>query len=172
MTTFDDDLIVLEGPPDMGVRRVPIAETGHYWPPPPKIYLDGIMWERSEMSPLTPSDRDGARAAVYRPIVIDPDRPCGHADMEATVEVARLTPEEGAPVEGYSAEVRVRCIECGEKFRWIGLEPGMSPARPMCNIDQTVMVAPLRPASSDDDFGMGLPGFRMNMWVAGDPADE
>jgi len=29
----------------------------------------------------------------------------------------------------------------------------------MCSVDETVLVAPLRPASADPDFGMGLPGY-------------
>jgi hypothetical protein len=29
----------------------------------------------------------------------------------------------------------------------------------MCSVDESTLRAPLRPASADPDFGMGLPGF-------------
>jgi hypothetical protein len=33
----------------------------------------------------------------------------------------------------------------------------------MCSVDETELRAPLRPASSDPDFGMGLPGFGIGL---------
>jgi hypothetical protein len=97
----------------------------------------------------------------------NPDLACEHEDFEAVVEVNRVTKVEGGPVTGYSADIRVRCLNCGEPFRWTGLRAGLSPARPMCSIDETVLVAPLRPASADPDFGMGLPGYAVGFpaWV-------
>lgn len=90
----------------------------------------------------------------------DPDRACPHEDFSATVEINRLTETEGAAVpDAYSAAVRVVCAQCGEPFRWIGVEAGLMPGRPMCSVDETELRAPLRPASSDPDFGLGIPGF-------------
>lgn len=43
--------------------------------------------------------------------------------------------------------------------RWIGAPAGMSPAKPMVSIDETELRAPLRPASADPDFELGIPGF-------------
>lgn len=60
---------------------------------------------------------------------------------------------------GYMAEIRVHCANCDERFRWIGVEAGMMPSRPMCSVDETELHAPLRPASADPDFGLGIPGF-------------
>jgi hypothetical protein len=90
----------------------------------------------------------------------DPDKPCPHEDFEASVEVNRLTGQEGdvAP-DAYSADVKVWCARCGELFRWIGVQAGLMPSRPMCSVDETVLYAPLRPASSDPDFGLGIPGY-------------
>jgi hypothetical protein len=90
----------------------------------------------------------------------DPDKPCPHEQFEASVEVNRLLKNEGGTeVDAYSADIQVRCAGCGEQFRWIGLQAGLSGSRPMCSVDESVMSAPLRPASSDPDFGLGIPGY-------------
>jgi hypothetical protein len=70
-----------------------------------------------------------------------------------------MNEREPANVVGFSASVFVRCTDCDERFRWIGVPAGLSPHRPMCSVDETELRAPLRPASSDPDFGMGIPGF-------------
>ncbi|MEU7381540.1 hypothetical protein AB0A91_16360 [Streptomyces sp. NPDC042207] len=93
----------------------------------------------------------------------DPDRPCPHENFDAYVAVNRLTASDTDPtVVGYSAGIKVHCRDCGEPFRWTGVPAGVSPRRPMCSIDETELHAPLRPASADPDFGMGLPGFAVS----------
>ncbi|WP_426568135.1 hypothetical protein [Streptomyces canus] len=90
----------------------------------------------------------------------NPDRPCPHENFDAFVEVNRLTASDDAPTAiGYSADIKVRCHDCGEPFRWTGVQAGLSPRGPMCSVDETELRAPLRPASADPDFGLGLPGF-------------
>lgn len=89
----------------------------------------------------------------------DPDRACEHPDFAATVAVHRLTTTEDGPVTAYTADITVACAACGEPFRWIGAPAGSSPARPMCSVDEVELRAPLRPASADPDFGLGIPGF-------------
>jgi len=90
----------------------------------------------------------------------DQDRACPHGDFVANVAVNRLVRSDDDPtVTGYSADITVNCGECGEPFRWTGLRAGMNMGHPMCSVDETVLVAPLRPASADPDFGMGLPGY-------------
>jgi hypothetical protein len=95
----------------------------------------------------------------------DPDRACPHENFAAEVDVNRLTGSEkpDAAVTAFMADVRVLCAGCGERFRWIGVEAGLMPGRPMCSVDETELHAPLRPASSDPDFGMGIPGFAITM---------
>jgi hypothetical protein len=90
---------------------------------------------------------------------MNPDLPCLHEDFMATVEVVRRTEIEDGPVVGYMAEVHVRCAVCDEPFRWIGVPAGMKATQPMCSADETELRAPVRPASADPDFGMGIPGF-------------
>jgi len=90
----------------------------------------------------------------------DPDRACPHEDFSAFVDVNRLTASDEDPtVTGYTADVRVECAQCGEKMRWLGVQAGTSPKRPMCSVDEFELRAPLRPASADSDFGLGIPGF-------------
>ncbi|MDX3634305.1 hypothetical protein PV728_29390 [Streptomyces europaeiscabiei] len=94
---------------------------------------------------------------------VDPDKPCTHEDFDAVVGVARITASDDDPtVIGYAAEIKVNCQACGEPFRWTGVPAGLSPRQPMCSVDETTLHAPLRPASADPDFGLGLPGFSVN----------
>lgn len=96
---------------------------------------------------------------------IDLDQPCEHKDFLADVNVNRLGTEDsadGMPI-AYSADVRIRCDQCGEPFRFSGLRAGLSFAHPMVSADETELRAPIRPASADPDFGMGLPGFAITV---------
>lgn len=95
--------------------------------------------------------------------VIDQDRPCPHEDFEAVVEVNRLCLEGTREVTAYNASVRVWCRQCTEKFRFIGTPAGVLADRPACSVDETELRAPIRPASSDPDFGMGIPGFSVRI---------
>ncbi len=92
-------------------------------------------------------------------MTIDPDRPCPHEDFQAVVGVARQQAVDGGPIVAFCAEIRVWCAQCEETFRFVGVEAGVMPNRPMCSPDESELRAPIRPASSDPDFGMGLPGF-------------
>lgn len=93
----------------------------------------------------------------------DPDRACPHENFEAIVAVNRITAVEGGPATSFNADIRVECADCGEPFRWVGAPAGMSPARSIVSIDETELRAPLRPASSDPDFGLGIPGFAVQV---------
>jgi len=98
----------------------------------------------------------------------DPDVPCLHPDFVATVEVGRLLPEGSdesdptVPPNAYMAEIRVHCAVCDEPFRWTGVEAGQSPRGPMCSVDDLELRAPLRPATSDPDFGLSGTGFSIH----------
>lgn len=90
----------------------------------------------------------------------DPDRACAHEDFAAFVEVARIAASDDDPtIVGFAAEVRIHCVQCDEPFRFIGVPAGMLPNRPTCSVDEAELRAPIRPASSDSDFGLGIPGF-------------
>ncbi len=95
------------------------------------------------------------------PAPIDQDKPCEHKNFEAVVEVNRIAPE-GGSLEGLMADVKVWCSDCDEKFWWTGCPPGLSFTSPTVSIDGTQLHAPLRPASTDPDFGLGLPSFSVH----------
>lgn len=90
---------------------------------------------------------------------LDPDRACPHENFDAYVAVNRLCSTEGGPIDAYTADITVHCSDCGEPFRWIGVPAGLMPTQPMCSVNETELHAPLRPASADPDFGLGIPGF-------------
>lgn len=97
-------------------------------------------------------------------MAVDPDRACPHENFRADVAVNRIVRSDDDPtVTGYSADITVECEDCGEPFRWTGLDAGMSPARPMCSVDEKTLIAPLRPASADPDFGLSLPGYAIHV---------
>lgn len=79
----------------------------------------------------------------------------------------RLTASGGGPVAAFSADVRIRCADCGEPFRFIGMSAGLSGAGPRCSVDETTAALPIRPASADPDFGLGIPGYAIGAVVAG-----
>ncbi|WP_052372820.1 hypothetical protein [Amycolatopsis taiwanensis] len=95
--------------------------------------------------------------------MINPDRPCQHENFAAVVAVNRLTVIDDGPVEAFAADIRVNCADCGEPFRWIGAPAGVFGDRPGVSIDETELRAPLRPASSDPDFGLGIPGVAIQL---------
>lgn len=99
------------------------------------------------------------------PTTVDPDRACRHADFEAVVDVALVLgtgPGEPAPDAmpvAYVAEIQIKCAGCGEPFRFAGCIAGLSYNEPRVSVDEATLHAPIRPASADPDFGLGLPGF-------------
>jgi hypothetical protein len=45
-------------------------------------------------------------------------------NFAAEVDVNRIQMGEGGPVERWQADVRIKCVECGTPFRFIGLPAG------------------------------------------------
>jgi hypothetical protein len=62
---------------------------------------------------------------------------CEHHNFTADVTVNRLPAKEGGPVERYSADVRVKCLDCGLPFRFIGLPAGVDLNGAAVSIDGT-----------------------------------
>lgn len=86
---------------------------------------------------------------------------CEHLDFAASVEVNRLSKDEGSPINAYAAEIRIECAHCRERFVFMGLDPGMMPTGPMRSVDGTTALMPIRPLSAGEAFGLGVPGFRV-----------
>lgn len=73
---------------------------------------------------------------------------CEHFNFETKVRIARLTDTEEGPVTGFSANIRIQCIDCGHPFEFIGVLGGYSPTQPMVNFDGSELRAPIRPSSN------------------------
>jgi hypothetical protein len=50
---------------------------------------------------------------------------CEHKNFAADVDVNRLEKGEGGPVYRFQADVRIKCVDCGTPFRFIGLPAGL-----------------------------------------------
>lgn len=74
---------------------------------------------------------------------------CAHLNFAANVKVGRLTNGDDGPVTGYTADVTVKCAECGLPFRFIGLGAGNHFAEPRVSIDGTELRAPIEPATHE-----------------------
>lgn len=89
--------------------------------------------------------------------------PCEHPEVEAFVDVVRLTETDDGPVTAFSASVRVYCGSCAEPFVWTGAPVGLSPRQPMTSVDGQELRAPLRPRSAPEGFGETGPGFSVRV---------
>ncbi len=72
---------------------------------------------------------------------------CQHGDFITITNIFRTSRAKGGPITGYTAEINIRCSECGQEFRWIGLDIGSSPYEPMTSFGGTVLRAPITPAT-------------------------
>ena len=76
---------------------------------------------------------------------------CVHMQFKADCMVHRLTDGDDGPVTGYNMDVRVRCADCGEQFRFVGLPAGYHVAGAAVSIDGTELRAALVPVSEGCD---------------------
>ena len=65
---------------------------------------------------------------------------CLHESFKADVDVQRFE-DTGL----FMADVRVRCVQCDEPFRFIGVAAGVRFDRPSVSIDGTELHAPIEP---------------------------
>lgn len=72
---------------------------------------------------------------------------CEHLQFECFNNVGRLTDGDGGPVIGFVNNLKVKCVQCGMYFEFIGVEAGSSPNKPMCSADFTELRMPIRPAT-------------------------
>lgn len=73
---------------------------------------------------------------------------CKHFNFISQTSVVRLFEEESPDiVTGFSADIRIKCADCGMPFEFIGLPGGYNPGRPMTSFDATELRAPIKPSS-------------------------
>ena len=71
---------------------------------------------------------------------------CKHERFIAQCDITRLTDsEQSKEVTGYTADLTIKCEECGTKFEFIGVPNGYSPKQPMANVDFTELRIPIMP---------------------------
>lgn len=98
---------------------------------------------------------------------------CEHENFAVEANVARLSDVEDGPINGFSADIKILCMDCGEPFVFIGLPVGLDPRRPMSSLSGTELRAPIRPVSSPSDFGqVGKAAFEMKVWTKDDLEHE
>ncbi len=90
---------------------------------------------------------------------------CEHQNFTANVSVGRLAADEsGEKIVGFSADIAVKCLDCGVPFEFIGLPMGYSPTQPMCSVDGTEARMPLKPRGEAMSLE-GLAGFSIRKVV-------
>jgi hypothetical protein len=65
---------------------------------------------------------------------------CEHRRFEANVTVVRIE-----DVGRFTADIHVRCADCGVRFRFLGLPMGLDPSRPTVSVDELELRAPIVP---------------------------
>lgn len=69
---------------------------------------------------------------------------CEHEEFDSFVGVHRITNEAGVVI-AYAADIRITCTKCGQPFRFLGLDIGLSSIEPMCSFDGTEARMPISP---------------------------
>lgn len=85
---------------------------------------------------------------------------CIHESFMANVEVGRLSKVEGGEITSYIAEVKVKCDDCGQEFRFICPDVGILPDRPGISPDGKELRVYIEP--SDGTLADSVrPGYRI-----------
>lgn len=60
---------------------------------------------------------------------------CLHENFYSSVGINRLVENEGdSNPTRFTADIRINCTDCGEKFHFIGVDHGLSPHKPTVEI--------------------------------------
>lgn len=70
---------------------------------------------------------------------------CAHENFRCDAGIQRIAAKPDGVVSYYSAEIRVHCVDCGQKFEFVGLPLGCSPYRPTVSMDGLILSAPMMP---------------------------
>lgn len=90
---------------------------------------------------------------------------CEHLNFGATVSVGRISDEDGGRIKAYTADVQIRCADCGEAFIFLGMECGSAPNKPMVSVLGEEARLPIRPQSEANQpmpARKGAVGFRIS----------
>lgn len=80
---------------------------------------------------------------------------CSHHEFAAKVAVNRLE-----DIAGFSADITITCKDCGTPFTFIGVEGGLSFAKPMVSPLGVELRCPIRPLTAlvDDELNARVKG--------------
>ncbi len=78
--------------------------------------------------------------------------PCEHYNFYSQCRVGRLTDGEDGPVTGYHADIKIKCMDCGQSFEFVGLPGGFNFQKPTVSFDATEARLPIKPSVHDADF--------------------
>ncbi len=68
---------------------------------------------------------------------------CEHMNFRGDVQVMRLTDDD--QVTGYSAEIKIKCMDCDMPFHFVGVAGGLSSRKPMVGFGGEELRAPIKP---------------------------
>ncbi|WDI31569.1 hypothetical protein PUV54_16580 [Hyphococcus flavus] len=74
---------------------------------------------------------------------------CEHKNFHCAAHIGRLSDEEGGPITGYVADLKIECADCGLPFRFVGLNAGNHHSEPRVSIDGIELRAPIEPAEHE-----------------------
>ncbi len=84
------------------------------------------------------------------------DTKCLHLNFLTEAGIHRLMDREDGPVTGYTADIRIKCTDCGLPFRFLGFAAGSHFAEPRVSADALTLRAPLEPAYVTEILGQPL----------------
>ncbi len=67
-------------------------------------------------------------------------KPCAHENFYCHAAVNRIV-----DTGRFSADITIKCSQCDEPFRFIGVQAGVTWDRPACSIDGLELRAPIEP---------------------------
>jgi len=79
---------------------------------------------------------------------------CAHMNFDASVSVARIE-----DIGRFVAEVKIRCVECGTPFQFLGLAPGFNYEAPTVRLDGLEADLPICPQGVQPTPLQGLMGY-------------
>lgn len=79
---------------------------------------------------------------------------CKHMRFDANVAVGRIE-----DIGRFVAEVRIKCIECGAPFQFVGVAPGFNYDGPTVSLDGLEGNFPICPQGSQPTPLQGLQGY-------------
>ena len=88
---------------------------------------------------------------------------CEHLNFDANVSVGRITKGEGGPVESFMAHVKIKCMDCGRPFQFLGLPLGLDMRGAMMDVEgqeARLAIAPLGTVPQPLDGALAR-GFRI-----------